>query len=178
MKKTIRHRLESHMVNPDTEILIVGTFNPETPENIADFFYGRAQNFLWRLLTTSFQHKDLKGTDKQQKQGFIAANKIDFIDLITAVEVDEGKEADYADAYIDKHVTEWTDLTGLIQSLKKLKKVVVTRKTFADVPNIKQRVDQIREYCTTLNIAFECLPTPARFYNQTKQQTWTKAFSL
>lgn len=170
--------MESHKVNPNTEILIVGTFNPETPENIADFFYGRERNFLWRLLPSSFQHQDLKGADKQRKQEFIAANNIDFVDLITAVEVEEGKEAEYSDAYIDQHVTEWTDVIGLIKSLKKLKKVVVTRKTFSDVPNIKKCVDQIRDHCATHNIAFECLPTPARFYNQGKQETWTKAFSL
>lgn len=178
MKKTIRHRLENHQVDPDTEILIVGTFNPETENNMADFFYGRERNFLWRLLPASFKHKDLKGADKQQKQEFTSLNKIDFIDLIRAVEVDEGKEANYADAYIDRHVAEWTNVVGLIKTLKNLKKIAVTRKTFSDIPNIKQHVDQIGEYCAMHNIAFVCLPTPARFYNQTKQQTWAKAFSL
>jgi G:T/U-mismatch repair DNA glycosylase len=177
MNKTIRHRMEHHKVNPNTEILIVGTFNPETQENSADFFYGRERNFLWRLLPTSFQYQDLKGADKKRKQEFIAANKVDFVDLITVVEVENGKEADYSDAYIDQHVTEWTDVISLIKSLKNLKKVVVTRKTFSDVPNIKKYVDKIRDYCSSQNIAFECLPTPARFYNQSKQQTWTKAFS-
>jgi G:T/U-mismatch repair DNA glycosylase len=177
MNKTIRHRMEHHKVNPNTEILIVGTFNPETQENSADFFYGRERNFLWRLLPTSFQYQDLKGADKKRKLEFIAANKVDFVDLITVVEVENGKEADYSDAYIDQHVAEWTDVIGLIKSLKNLKKVVVTRKTFSDVPNIKKYVDQIRDYCSSQNIAFECLPTPARFYNQSKQQTWTKAFS-
>lgn len=178
MKKTIRHRFESHSINPNTEILIVGTFNPETPENIADFFYGRERNFLWRLLPVAFQHEDLKGIKKEQKRNFITDRKIDFIDLIKAVEVDEGKQADYSDAYIDKHVVEWTDVIAIIEALDKLKKVVVTRKTFSDVPNIKQRVELIREHCFKHNISFECLPTPARFYSQAKQKVWTKAFSL
>ena len=177
MKKTIRHRMENYSTNLNTEILIVGTFNPETPENIADFFYGRERNFLWRLLPVSFQHQDLKGADKQRKQKFIETKKVDFVDLITAVAVVEGREADYSDAYIDKHVTEWTDVINLIKSLKRLKKVVVTRKTFSDVSNIKGRVEQIRNYCSAHNITFKCLPTPARFYNQSKQETWTKAFS-
>jgi G:T/U-mismatch repair DNA glycosylase len=177
MNTTIRHRMEWHEVNSNTEILIVGTFNPETQGNSADFFYGRERNFLWRLLPASFQHQDLKGADRQCKQEFIAATKVDFVDLITAVEVEKGKEADYSDAYIDQHVAEWTDVIGLIKSLKNLKKVVVTRKTFSDVPNIKKCVDTIEEYCSSHSIAFECLPTPARFYNQSKQETWTKAFS-
>ena len=170
--------MEHHEVNPETEILILGTFNPETPGNTADFFYGRSRNFLWRLLPAAFQYEDLKGADRQKKREFIAANKIDFADLITAVEVDEGKEADYSDAYIDRCAKEWTDTTGLIQSLKMLKKVVVTRKTFSDVPNIKQHVEKVRDYCMVCDIAFECLPTPARFYNQNKQDAWTKALCL
>lgn len=178
MKKIIRHRLEDHQVNSGAEILIVGTFNPGTPENTADFFYGRKRNFLWRLLPNAFKYNELKSADKQQKQEFIAASKVDFVDLITAVEVEEREEANYSDAYIDQYIKEWTDVIGLISSLEKLKKVVITRKTFSDVPNIKKCVEKIRDHCAKNNIAFECLPTPARFYNQSKQETWSKAFSL
>ncbi len=178
MKKIIRHRFEDYEISPDTEILIVGTFNPETPDNDADFFYGRDRNFLWRLLPTAFQYDDLKRAVRKYKQDFIAAKKVDFVDLIKAVEVDEGKEAEYADAYIDKSVLEWTDIIAKIEKLKRLKKVVVTRKTFSDVPNIKLRVDEIFDFCSKHSLEFQCLPTPARFYSQNKQQIWTKAFSL
>ncbi len=42
---TIKHRFLDHQINPETEILILGTFNPETEKNEADFFYGRNRNY-------------------------------------------------------------------------------------------------------------------------------------
>lgn len=42
----VKHRFINHKINPDTEILILGTFNPEAKENEADFFYGRSRNYL------------------------------------------------------------------------------------------------------------------------------------
>lgn len=176
--KIIRHRFENHSINPHTEVLIVGTFNPEVPDNEAEFFYGRKRNFLWRLLPASYQQQDLKGASMQEKLSFITTNKIDFIDLVKSVKVEPGQEANYSDAYIDKHIEETNDVTDLIKSLRHLKKVVVTRQTFLGVPKIKHQVDSICEYCQQNNIAFECLPTPARFYNEQKQQVWTKAFAL
>ena len=57
----IKHRFVDHKIDVNTEILVVGTFNPETPENIADFFYGRQRNFLWTLMPTAFGENSLKG---------------------------------------------------------------------------------------------------------------------
>lgn len=176
--KIIKHRFENRPVNPDSEVLIVGTFNPETPGNEAEFFYGRSRNFLWRLLPASYQQQSLKGATKQEKLDFIASNKIEFTDLIKSVKVEKEQEANYSDTYIDKHIEKTNDVVSLIKSLQNLKKVVVTRQTFSGVPKIKQQVDLIREYCQQNSIAFECLPTPARFYSEQKQQVWTKAFAL
>ena len=176
-KKIVRHRFENHEMNSDTEILIVGTFNPETKNNPAKFFYGRERNYLWQLVPTAFEHCSLKDASHQQKQSFIAVKKIDFIDMIKAVEVDVGKEANYADAYIDRHVKEWTNVEAILKGLPQIKKVIVTRKTFGDVPNIHKKVQSLRDYCERNQIVFECLPTPARFYNQQKQDVWSAAFS-
>ena len=40
------------------EVLIIGTFNPDTPENFADFFYGR--NFLWPAFKNLFVHNKVE----------------------------------------------------------------------------------------------------------------------
>ena len=38
----------------EPEILVLGTFNPAIPGNVADFFYGR--NYFWPALTNLFVH--------------------------------------------------------------------------------------------------------------------------
>jgi len=38
---TVQHRFLDHQINSETETLIIGTFNPETTNNDAEFFYGR-----------------------------------------------------------------------------------------------------------------------------------------
>jgi len=69
--KRIKHRFINHTINPKTEILIIGTFNPDTEENIADFFYGRSRNFLWTLLATAYNEASLKGQPRDEKLKFI-----------------------------------------------------------------------------------------------------------
>ena len=49
-----------HQISPQTETLILGTFNPETPDNETEFFYGRRRNYLWRLLPSAYGGNDLK----------------------------------------------------------------------------------------------------------------------
>lgn len=107
----IRHRFINHTINPKTETLIIGTFNPDTEGNSAEFFYGRQRNFLWTLLSTAFNETSLKGQSKEEKLKFIEKYRIDFIDLISEVEVSE--VANYKDGYLDNKV-----LNGEMLSLK------------------------------------------------------------
>lgn len=169
----IKHKFLDHTINPKTEILIIGTFNQNTEGNEADFFYGRVRNHLWNLLPRAYNEKDLKGAAKQEKLDFIEKHRIDFIDLIAKVKVDEGQEDNVNDHYIDHRVDEWRDVISEMKKLPTLKKVCLTRKSFADVPNIKVKVLEIQEYCQQENIPFQILSTPARFYNLTKQAEWT-----
>ena len=67
----IKHRFLSHEINSATEILIIGTFNPDAKDNKAEFFYGRDRNFLWRLLPTAFGIENLKDKTKREKLDFI-----------------------------------------------------------------------------------------------------------
>ncbi len=88
----ISHKFIGHQINPNTETLIVGTFNPDTDKNSAEFFYGRSRNYLWSLLPIAFQSPDLKHATKSEKLDFMSLHSVDFIDLISKVEVEEGQE--------------------------------------------------------------------------------------
>lgn len=170
----IRHRFINHNINPNTKILIIGTFNPDTEENKADFFYGRQRNFLWTLIPTAFNEASLKGRARNEKLKFIEQYEIDFIDLISEVDVDE--VANYDDDYLDSKVTIWKDVVSEIDKLKNLKQVCLTRKTFGKIPNMKTKIDEIKNHCDMKGINFTLLSTPARFVNETKQIEWTKFF--
>lgn len=169
----IQHRFLGHQINPKTETLIIGTFNPEIPDNDAEFFYGRSRNYLWRLLPTAFGKKDLKGASKIEKFKFIKDHKIDLTDLIEEIQVEEGQEDNYYDGYIDNKVTRWKNINKLIESLPNLKRVCFTRKTFNDIPNMKKQLSIIQEQCENKGITFKALTTPARFYREDKQTEWT-----
>lgn len=168
----IRHRLSSHTIYPETETLIIGTFNPESTGNTADFFYGRQRNFLWTLIPAAFGDNSLKGKSKEEKLNYIKSRKIDFIDLIAEVDVDEPEN--YEDSYLDDKVSEWTDVIGDLEKLHNLKKICITRKSFADIPNMRKRIEEVKNYCDKRGIHLVYVTTPARFYNKEKQDEWTK----
>lgn len=171
--KSVKHRFLDHKINPATETLIIGTFNPDTINNQADFFYSRGRNYLWTLLPSAFSESDLKNATKEEKTSFIERRKIDFVDLISEVEVEEGQEANYYDGYIDSRVKVWRDVISEIKQLKSLKRVCFTRKTFSDIPNMKKQVEAIQHYCVEAGIYFQPIVTPARYYNHNKQTEWS-----
>ncbi|HUX55665.1 MAG TPA: hypothetical protein VMV77_01735 [Bacteroidales bacterium] len=170
---TVRHRFLDHHLNPATETLIIGTFNPEALGNSANFFYGRNRNFLWTLLPTAYQEGDLKKTDNQEKITFIEKRKIDYIDLISEIIVEKGQEANFDDEYIDNKVSSWRDVISEIDQLKNIKRVCFTRKTFSGIPNMKRQVKAIQEHCESRDIYFKAIVTPARYYSNDKQTEWT-----
>jgi len=169
----VKHRFLANSIPPETETLIIGTFNPDTPDNDAKFFYGRSRNYLWRLLPTAFGEPDLKQATKEEKVAFINRHKLNLIDLIEEIEVDEGEEANYYDGYIDGRVTKWRDIISIIDNLPNLKRVCFTRKTFSDIPNMKTRLEVIEKHCFNKSIPFKALTTPARFYRDDKQEEWS-----
>jgi G:T/U-mismatch repair DNA glycosylase len=171
--RKIKHRFTNHTINPYTEILILGTFNPDTKDNEADFFYGRSRNYLWRILPTAYNESDLKGAPKNEKLDFIAKHKIDLTDLILEVNVEEGQEANYYDGFIDSKVSEWNDTIGVIDKLPNLRKICFTRKTYSDIPNMEKRIQEVIKNCEKRNIQFQAMVTPARFYRKDKQEEWT-----
>jgi hypothetical protein len=113
----------------------------------------------------------LKGKTRREKIEYVKGRKIDFIDLISEVNVDE--TSNYDDDYLDRRVTTWRNVIGEIEKLKKLNKVCFSRKSFSGIPKMKERIESIRLYCEQWGIHFEYLTTPARFYRADKQDEWT-----
>jgi len=175
--KVIPHRFLQYPLNPYTEILIVGTFNPDTEKNPAEIFYGRSRNFLWRLLPIALGESDLKNKTTEEKFDFIKRHKISFIDLVAEVTVDVGSEVNYEDRYIDNKVTQWRDVIGIMKTMSNLKKICFTRKTFSDIPHVKKRIKEVEDFCYEKEISFQYLSTPARIYSKEKQEEWTQFFS-
>jgi G:T/U-mismatch repair DNA glycosylase len=161
--KIIKHKFADYKIHDDTEVLIIGTFNPATEKNYANFFYSRDKNFLWQILPESFLEESLKGKEKDDKLRFIEKHKIDFVDLIQEVEIEDGQEINYNDSYIDNKVTKWTDIKYLFQNYPMIKKVCFTRISFGGIPEMKKQIELVKEYCDNNGIQFEYLITPSRF---------------
>lgn len=168
----IQHKFSAHVVSQETEILMLGTFNPNIPAG-PTFFYGRPRNFLWQLLPGCWGLPSLKNSPLPAKQAFMAAYKIDFADLIASVNVPAGLAGNVLDAFIDGNVNAWKNIIALINGLPKLKAVYFTRKTFGGIPNIHVQIVAIQAHCIANNIRFCLLETPARFANAAKQLQWT-----
>jgi G:T/U-mismatch repair DNA glycosylase len=170
----IKHKFLDHKIDLAVETLIIGTFNPDTKKNKATFFYGRGRNYLWRILPIAYNESDLKKAEKEEKIRFIKKHKVDFIDLIAEVEVEDEQVKNYYDRYLDKRENIlWREILPEIKKLKSLKRVCFTRKTISDIPNMLRRIEIIEDYCKEHRISFKALSTPARYYRDDKQTEWT-----
>jgi G:T/U-mismatch repair DNA glycosylase len=167
----VYHKFRYHIVNPNTNILILGTFNPDGPDG-PTFFYGRPRNYLWELLPICYNANSLRFVTLLNKENFMSQNLIDFADVIHSLDVPMGEEGNVDDIYIDDKVEEWKDIEGLIDGLENLTAVYFTRKTFQGIPNIKNKIVKIKDHCLQNGIRFSLLETPSRFVNQAKQQHW------
>jgi G:T/U-mismatch repair DNA glycosylase len=170
----VKHRFSDHEICPSTETLIIGTFNPEAPSNKAEFFYSTGRNYLWFILPAAFGEESLRRKPTMEKREFIRRKRIDFIDLIESVEVDNGREGDRSDTYIDAKVRHWTDVSRAIDALPKLRRACFTRKTFFRIPEIQGRIKAISESLGKRGVRFQCMVSPARYYSAKKQMEWTE----
>jgi len=173
----IQHKFHNHIVSPETQILILGTFNPDVP-NGPTFFYGRPRNYLWKLLPGCWALPSLKNGTLRDKQVFMTECKIDFADVIHSVDVPEDQVNNILDTYIDDKVHEWKEVIPLISSLKKLKAVYFTRLTFSGIDNIYVKILAIQNHCNQNNVRFCFLETPARYANVAKQHRWVNTVNI
>lgn len=167
----LSHKFEDHIIDPKTEILIIGTFNPNIPEG-PDFFYGRPRNFLWQLLPQSYGLPSLKQAGLQAKKDFMREYHIDFADLIGSVNVEAGQEDNVADIYIDGKAQTWKQISQIIDGLPNLSAVFLTRKTFNGIPKITGKIREIQRQVRDRGLYFACLKTPARYAGEAKQHYW------
>jgi G:T/U-mismatch repair DNA glycosylase len=167
----VQNKFKNYQVNPNTEILILGTFSHDVVDG-ADFFFGKARNFLWHLLPICYNLPSLKEATLKEKQDFMLKYKIDFADLIATLDVPEGEENNLDDTFIDTHASEWKDIPALIAGLSHLKAVYFTRKTFNGIANTKKQIALTAQYCLENKIRFCKLETPAKFFSPEKQQQW------
>jgi len=176
---TIPHKFLDRRINPETQTLIIGTFNPAADKNPATFFYSRGRNYFWRLLPTALKEKekDMSKKTAEEKNIFIGRHKIDFIDLISEVRVEKNKGASYADDYIDRRVTQWRNVIQEIDRLSALKLVCFTRKTFSGITRLKETIGEVQKHCENKTIVFKYLITPARSYSKAKQAEWDDFFN-
>jgi len=172
----INHKFGNYNNNFTIETLILGTFNPDTEQNNAEFYYGRQHNFLWNLLPRVFGYKTLKNSSLSEKIEFINNLKIGFSDLIEEIQIEEGNETNYEDEFIDKKVTKWNDLEFIISKCENLKSIYFTRKSFSGIPNIRKQIENLKIICQEKKIDFNLLPTPARFENEKKLNDWKTIF--
>jgi G:T/U-mismatch repair DNA glycosylase len=172
----VKHKFLNSYPLQGKKILIIGTFNPDVTCNDAEFFYGRAKNFFWRLLPEVFGKESLKGDVKRQKE-FLAQHDIELSDLILSVEMRQKYICSYGDDKLT-HVIEY-NTENIIKTLSngRTKEVYFTRKSFdKSVQNIRDEIYKIKEFCEVNDIKFDFLPTPSRFYNEKKLQEWRSVF--
>ncbi|MES2630226.1 MAG: hypothetical protein V4616_14795 [Bacteroidota bacterium] len=167
----IYHKLHSYQPDPETRILIIGTWLPDRTDS-PDFFYGWNKSFLWHLLPISFGRESLKDATLLEKKDFMKEFKVDFTDVISSLSVEEKDQNVADDSFVDASVEKWTDLIALIDSLPKLEAVYFTRKTFNGLPNIRVKVVEAAKHCLDKNIRFCKLDTPSKYFDPGKQQQW------
>ena len=175
--KAVSHKFKNILPASNTEILIVGTFAPETEED-TNFFYGRPKNFLWHLLPVCWNEDSLKESTLADKKEFMQRHKIGFADLIDALEVPKGEEANTDDTFVDSHVLRWNDIISIINDLPSLKAVYFTRKTFNGIPNMKSQLNIVAAHCRQKGVRICKLETPARHFSVEKQQQWIDTIIL
>ncbi|MBP9689335.1 MAG: hypothetical protein KBE91_06970 [Bacteroidia bacterium] len=173
----LTNKFVSHQVNPQTEILILGTFT-HNHDHSGDFFFGRPRNFLWHLLPICFKQLPLKDSPLADKKAFMQKYKIDFMDVIETLEVEDGEEELLEEDFIDLTAKAFFDLIKLVDTLPNLKAVYFTRKTFNGMPNIKSEVTKLAKHCNDKNIRICKLDTPARHFSEEKQRQWIDTIIL
>jgi G:T/U-mismatch repair DNA glycosylase len=171
----IQHKFLKHEIHPNTEILIIGTFNPcHECNKDNDFFYSSPnnRNRLWKLLPFAFGESDLRHATVEEKLTFSRNKHIDFIDIIQEVEVDEEEACNRNDAYIDKRVTQWRDVDFELKKLPSLKRACFTRKTFdKHVQRIGEKVERLQK---SIGKPFHLMHTPAWFPPKDEPKLWTR----
>ena len=171
--KAMLHKFRSHQINPDTKILILGTFQPDI-ENGIYFFHSQKENCLWQILPACFSETSLRGQSPEFKKDFIRRKQVDFADIIASLRTgSESRKTLYNDVMLDQIVDQWNKTEEMIDGLRFLEAVYFIRKTFHAMPRIEKRILQIRNHCVRRCMRFSLLKAPGRYADQEKIDEWT-----
>lgn len=173
----IEHKFLKSYPLEGKKILIIGTFNPATICNPADFFYSRTRNFFWELLPAMFNKGSFKDKTREEKIEFLKRHDIELTDLILFADIEERYLGEYGDDKLSVPEEGW-NTAYILEYLQKgnTKEVYFTRKSFQGVKKIEEQIKKIEAYCQENQIKFRYLPTPARFSREGKIAEWKKAF--
>lgn len=169
--KFIQHlNLENLDFEPET--LIIGTYNPEWPEdNYAEWFYGRTNNnYFWDTLPKMFEEKSLReNATSNDWKNFCSRNKVALTDLITSIGdaeknntdhfeiISKFKDHEFASTFASFKMT---DIVQILEKRPSIKKVYFTRNQGVDL--FDHEINKVKEYCQKNNIRFSYLLTPSK----------------
>lgn len=113
----------------------------------------------------------------QEKKDFMTKYKIDFLDLILAIDVPPEEVRNRKDSFIDDKVVKWNDIIKVLKEYRSIKKVFFTRKTSAGITNIYEHINMIENFCTQNKITCSRLITPSKAYRGDKLPQWKEVFN-
>lgn len=132
-----KHTLEAYY-NPDSEILILGSF-PSVKSRELGFYYAHPQNRFWKVLSHVFK-ENIENNIKDKKE-FLKKHKIALFDVIASCEITGSSDSSI------KNVVP-NDILKLLKN-SKIKKIYVNGKTAFNLYN-KYIKDKIRIEATCL----------------------------
>lgn len=156
----------------EPKFLIIGTFNPEWPEdNYAEWFYGRTNNnYFWETLPKMFQEESLRiNFNHKDWKNFCSRNQVAITDLITSINdaeqenlnhfevISKFKDTEFATTFQD---FEMTNVIKILENNPSIKKVFFTRNP--GVALFDNEINIINEYCLNNKIPFSYLLTPSK----------------
>ena len=152
-------------------ILMIGTFNPNVPDNPAKWFYGRIKkNYFWEVLPRIYAEQSLRNEPVFKWKLFCKKHGIAITDVICSVQDADLTNPEhlklmqsYRDSDLAKffHHFELVDLVSILQQHTSIQSVYVTRSISDSF--WKKKLTNVIDYCQTHNISFQPLLTPSGF---------------
>jgi hypothetical protein len=164
--------LNADNLNFNPKYLIIGTFNPEWPEdNYAEWFYGRTNNnYFWEILPRMFQEESLRfNFNHIDWKKFCVKNQIVLTDLISSINdadqdnphhyevISKFKDTEFANTFMDFQMT---NVVGILEKYPSIDRIYFTRNPGVDL--FDNEINAINNYCLNNNILFSHLITPSK----------------
>ena len=158
--------------------LIIGTFNPENkfhPKNKAEYFYGRSQNYLWKILPKFACEASIPHESVDHQLKFLIRHEIGLTDLLISInDADENntEHKSRIQTVLDTEIEKFSMFTWNTPNiLKKLHEEKIDAVYFTKLglpalrnPNLdtfENQMRKIEEYCRIHGIYNNRLFTPS-----------------